>query len=224
MAGFKAHIAFGGIAGVILSTIIYIKQISNDFIILLFFVLCTLIGSFLPDLDSDSGIPFKIVFGIFALLSGAATFVFLYEDNSDLKIAIGISFVVILFVRFIVGNIFKKLTHHRGIFHSVPALLISFSLVLFLTNKFQMELIYKILIPFSVALGFLTHLLLDEFISFTNFSGRPFRPKKSLGSALEIISNSKFATLLAYSILAILVYLNYPIMMEFFRTLNILSN
>jgi hypothetical protein len=58
----------------------------------------------------------------------------------------------------------------------------------------------------AAALGFLTHLVLDEFHSEVNFDGIPFVPKKSLGTALKLFSGSWVVNLFIYLLLAALAY------------------
>ena len=175
-----------------------------------------LIGSFLPDVDVDTGTPFQIIFGFFSLLGSGIVIYYLIDNNiSEIKYLIGLPVITFIFIRIVVGNIFKKFTAHRGIWHSIPALLISILATLQLVNRFDLSIMDKIIISISIGLGYLSHLILDEVYSMVNIGGVPFKVKRSLGSALEIVSKSKIATITAYILLLILLFLSYPIIIEF---------
>jgi len=119
MASFKAHISFGVLTAVVLSVSAFsLAWAPIEVTPLIFFL--TIIGSMLPDIDSDTGKPVKILFFVLAIISIFATFSYLRIDekiNQDLILmSLGAGF----FVYFIVGYVFMKITRHRGIFHSIP--------------------------------------------------------------------------------------------------------
>jgi len=179
---------------------------------------CVLIGSFLPDVDVDTGTPFQIIFGLFSLLGSSLAVYYLIANHIlDIKYLIGIPIITFIFIRIVVGNIFKKFTAHRGIWHSIPALLISMLATLQIVNRFDLSIMDKMIISISIGLGYLSHLILDEVYSMVNIGGVPFKVKRSLGSALELFSKSKVATIFAYIILLILLFLSYPIIITFIK-------
>lgn len=218
MANFRTHSSFGMIVGTGITLFSYLNDLIQDYLILLLVFVSAIIGSFLPDLDSDSGIPFRIIFGTSSLLGAVLIFIVIFQkDSTNYKDLILAPISIYIIIRYIVGFIFKKFTHHRGIFHSIPAMLISFVGTLHFLNFYNINLLTKTIISISVFLGFFSHLLLDEIYSATNFQGIPFVPKKSLGSCLEFISKSKVATTIAYSILGVLIYLNYGILLQIYE-------
>src|SRR5437763_2186160 len=85
----------------------------------------TTLGGLLPDLDSDSGVPVRELFN----LSGALMPVLLLSRLTAAQMTPDQILVVLagiyLVVRFGVAALFKRLTVHRGMFHSVPAMLIA---------------------------------------------------------------------------------------------------
>jgi len=175
----------------------------------------SLAGAILPDLDSDTGTPFQIVIGLFSLMVGGLTFYFFFNaGEKSLLTLIGGPILAFIAFRIIVGSIFKKMTVHRGIFHSTPAGLIATLSVILLLNDFSLTPVVKVLIGISVGLGYVSHLILDEVYSAINFHGIPFIPNKSLGSALKLYSKSKTASLMAYIILGILIYFTHPIIQK----------
>lgn len=210
MALFREHISVGALTGAIGITLLYFYAFVTDPLLLGLLFAVTAISSFLPDLDSDSGIPFYTVFGLFTLAcTGAALYYALAHYSGNWYALIGIPAAALLFVWFIVGDIFKRFTKHRGIMHSVPAMGIV-GLCAFLTARyFAQGDALAFWFAIAAALGFLTHLVLDEFHSEVNFEGIPFVPKKSLGTALKLFSGSWTVNLCTYLILSVLAYLAF---------------
>src|SRR5689334_2823948 len=126
MASFKTHISFGiasGILGVIvLSTLLAVN--APGFLVTVF-CLATL-GSVLPDIDSDSGLPFHVAFGSLTIVICALVFShFYFQGTKDLKLALAYSGGAAVFVWGFLGYLFRRFTVHRGIAHSLPAALLS---------------------------------------------------------------------------------------------------
>ncbi len=171
------------------------------------------IGSFLPDVDSDSGRPFDIVFNLFAFVSGGIAFWFCLQQRA---LSTLMSFLippsVVLSIRYGIGDLFKRFTRHRGIFHSMPAALIATLLTPVLLKMFRLPSRDMIAISISVGLGYFSHLILDEIYSTVNFEGKHFSPKKSLGTALSLTSPSKTVTLIAYLLMVMLILYNWPLL------------
>jgi hypothetical protein len=164
----------------------------------------TALGGMLPDLDSESGVPVRELSG---LAAAATPFLLLHRlqysgfTPDQILVLAGASF---LLIRYAVGSLFKLLTVHRGMFHSIPAMLIAgLSVFLLYQNPVTWLRIY---VALGVMLGFLSHLILDELCS-VNFSGMRVHLKASAGSALKLYSSSWSATLTTYVILAGLVWL-----------------
>jgi hypothetical protein len=215
LAGYKTHVSFGALVGIVIVVVCLIFSIITDLKILPLLLLASFFGSMLPDLDCDTGIPFQILFGFFALVASGVTFYYLFDTGQrSLLFLIGGPVIVFLVFRFGIGSLFKKMTAHRGIFHSVPAIFIVTAGTVLILSNLSLTPIIKVSIGVSVGLGYFSHLLLDELNSAINLSGTPFIPNKTLGSSLELISNSILATLLAYIILGILGYLTYPVFWE----------
>ena len=212
MASFKAHISFGILTAVVLTGVLFYLSMVSGFPTLLVFIL-TIIGSMLPDIDSDTGIPVRILF--FVLSLGAAVSVLFYMDTSFNTSIIERGLISIgsgLFTYFIVGSIFRRLTEHRGIFHSVPATL-AFGLgAISLADIYGFDSKTSVSIGLAISSGYLCHLILDELNSTVNLSGVPFVPKKSLGTALQLWANSTITSTLIYLILIILLVLNFNIL------------
>lgn len=209
MAGFRTHTTYGAFTGTIISAVTYVNNWSTDYIILVIIFFSSVIGSFLPDIDSDTGKPIRIVFGFLSIIAFLISIIFVLNNYSEhIEYLILTPIVIFIIIRYIVSYIFKKFTHHRGIYHSIPAMLISFMVSALVVSRFQLNLSEKILISSSVAMGFLSHLVLDELYANTSFLGIPYKPNKAFGSALEFFSKSKISTISAYLLLISLIYLN----------------
>jgi membrane-bound metal-dependent hydrolase YbcI (DUF457 family) len=171
------------------------------------------VGSFLPDVDSDSGTPVDIVFNLFAFVGGCIAFwACLQQYMLSPLILICIPPATAFGIRYGVGELFQRFTRHRGIFHSLPAAFIATLLVHILLQMFLLPYRDVIAMSVSVGFGYLSHLVLDEIYSTINFEGKRFRPKKSLGTALSLTSSSKQVTCITYLLLVSLILYNWPLL------------
>ena len=215
MAGYKAHMAFGMVTAAGWTFIVVMLSLVSVWFIPIIFI-ATVVGAFLPDLDSDTSAPLKILLIIFSVLgSGVAGWiVFNQEDSSWLRLG-GMSAFSGLFIYYGIGGIFKKLTNHRGIFHSIPAVLLSALLTLTLLNQIDLDVNIKIIISLGVGLGYLCHLILDELNSTVNLGGIPFIPNKSIGTAVKLYSKNWKISLGVYGITGWLLFQNWETIMNF---------
>ncbi len=206
MANFKTHISVGIILGVCCAFFALLSKILQDWDNLSLVILFITIGSFLPDVDSDSSLPFKIVFYFLGIITAFFSLAWLMLNSNRILNLIFIPLGIFFIIRFMFGYIFKKFTRHRGIFHSIPMAIISILSSLILLNKFS-NFSYSInfLLSVSIGIGFISHLILDEIYAFTNFNGKKFHPNKNLGTALKLWSKSKGVTFITYFIIIILI-------------------
>ena len=109
-----------------------------------------------------------------------------------------------LIVYFVIGLLFRKFTVHRGMFHSIPAALMSGLLAVYFFIPYGWDKDELRLVAISVAAGYLCHLLLDEINSAVNISGVPFVPKRSLGTALKLFSQSRAINVSFYTVLFVI--------------------
>jgi hypothetical protein len=211
MASFKAHISFGILTAAVLSVVLFSFAWVSGVFALLIFVL-TIIGSMLPDVDSDTGIPVRILFGVLAVTGLVGSFVYLETMTNFQRglVSIGIG----LCVYFIIGKIFRHFTVHRGIFHSIPAALLMGVISIAIADLFYLEIKTLFSIGLAVTAGYLCHLVLDELNSAVNLSGVPFIPNKSLGTAMQLWSSSLITTLSVYGALLFFVALKYDIFLQ----------
>jgi len=155
------------------------------------------IGALTPDLDSDSGVPVRELFG----LAGAVFPLFLIPRlrHSGLTVeqALCVMIGAYIFIRYGVSRLLKRISVHRGMFHSLPALCIA-GLAVF--NVYHNEVTaIRLYMAGAMMVGFLSHLLLDEIFA-VDLRGIP-RLKHSFGTAIKLTSQSWKATAFCYLLL-----------------------
>ena len=167
--------------------------------------LCSVSGM-LPDLDSDSGRPLRE-----ATTLGAAVVPILMVDrfqklhlNHDTMVLIAA--LVYVTIRFVVAEIFRRYTVHRGMWHSLPAAAIV-GMFAFLVISGE-DISIRLFKTSGVVIGFLSHLILDEIWSVDFRRGR-YAFKKSFGTALKLWGNNRWANYVTYTKLAIICFLVY---------------
>lgn len=165
--------------------------------------LCSVSGM-LPDLDSDSGVPLR------ESVAFAAAVIPLMLIERFAKLGLSLEWMILaggaiyLLVRFGFAEFLKRYTIHRGMFHSIPAMLIFGELTFLLYDNENIA--YRYLAAGAVMTGYLSHLLLDEIWSIElNFGLVRF--KKSFGSALKFWGDSAYGNLSTYAKLILLTLL-----------------
>lgn len=177
------------------------------------------IGGMLPDIDSDTGIPLRETMSFAAAVAPVMMmdrFVELGLNYEQIVLAGGATY---LFVRFALARLLARYTVHRGMFHSIPALLIFTGLAFLLSGSSNLPLRY--FKAGGVFLGVLSHLLLDELNSVEWKRGR-WRFKRSFGTALKLWGKSTWGNFSAYAKLAVVVVLilSEPIVMQRYGQLS----
>lgn len=204
MADFKSHMSVSTATGAILAFAGYQAQMPLT-TCLVAGGLCSVSGM-LPDLDSDSGRPLREA----TTLCSAVVPMLMVErfqklglDNESMVLAAAL---VYLTMRFVVAEIFRRYTVHRGMWHSLPAAAIV-GLLAFLVMSSD-DVSVRLFKTSAVVLGFLSHLILDEIWSIDYRGGR-FQFKKSFGTALKLWSNNRWANYATYAKLAVICLLVY---------------
>jgi membrane-bound metal-dependent hydrolase YbcI (DUF457 family) len=207
MALFRAHVTVGAIVSMVAVVLAYFYAFVTDPVLLVLLFAASLVGSFLPDVDSDSGIPFRLVFGLATLsVTGVSLLYVLAQNPDDLRYIMGIPLAVMLFFWFIVGHLVKKLTRHRGIYHSLPALLIVSLGTYLLAERYGLDAVTALVFAAAVGAGCASHLILDELHAGITLDGITFNPNKAFGSALKLFSNSRVVNIATYTVLMLMLY------------------
>ena len=210
MAQFRTHISWGALIGAGLIVFGFLYSLVSQPVMAFWIFIAVIIGSLLPDLDLDEGMPFQIVFGLFGIAGGALAFYRIYAAGQRQWIPLLLMpLLAFAFVRFFLGYIFEQFTDHRGMFHSIPAAILSGLISIWLLHVTKLLSGLELLLGISVAIGYLGHLVLDEIYSAINVHGHSIFPKSSLGSALKFHAHSHLATGFFY-ILIILLMLTLP--------------
>jgi membrane-bound metal-dependent hydrolase YbcI (DUF457 family) len=203
MASYKGHLMFaaglgcaGGCLGLWLGHLDWGPAVLGA-------ALCT-VGGLLPDLDSDSGVPVRELFGAAAAVVPLLLFPRLRQAGLTVEQTLAVLVGVYVLVRYPLAHLFKRCTVHRGMFHSIPALFIAgLATYLLLPSR---DGVVRLFLAGAVAAGFLSHLVLDELCS-VDFMGLRPRLNRFAGSALKLASKSIPATVLTYLLLIGLAYL-----------------
>ena len=163
----------------------------------------TAIGGILPDLDSESGRPVREIFGLTAsvapllLIGRILQWTGLQGDPETVMV---LFLVMYLVIKYGLASLVGSLSVHRGMFHSIPALVIAAEITYLFYPSEQIS--PKLLMAASVGIGFLSHLLLDEIYS-VQWSGVRIKLKKSAGSAMKLFGDSFGSNAAAYTLLII---------------------
>lgn len=177
------------------------------------------IGGMLPDIDSDSGVPVRETMGFAAAVTPMLLvdrFQHLGFNYEQMVLAGGTSY---LFVRFGIARLLMRYTVHRGMFHSIPALMIFTGLAFLICGSVNLHLRY--FKSGGVFIGVFSHLLLDEIYAVEWERGR-WRFKKSFGTALKLWGDSawgNFSTYWKLAAVAVLI-LSEPVIMERYGQLS----
>src|SRR5262249_49096614 len=151
----------------------------------------TTVGGMLPDLDSDSGVPVREMFGLAAAVVPLLLVPRMIHSDMTREAILASLLFGYVFIKYVVANVFRRLTVHRGMYHSIPAMLIS-GLVVYLSYR-SPERDIRVLLACGVMLGFASHLILDEIYS-VDFRGVRIKLKASAGTAFKFVSSSLIAT------------------------------
>jgi len=237
MADFKTHLEVGTATGFGLSVFTYMVDWTTNIYMAVIVFFATVIGSFLPDMDSDSGLPVKIIFGLYAYLAATLALYFVNDAGYSVIFLVTIPAIAFIFVKIFLERIFSKFTSHRGVFHTIPAILIIFLLSLKIAHQTRLPLMEQFVISLSIGMGYFSHLLLDEIFAINFLTGsksksngfsikkwfkRRFGVNKAFGTALDLGFNQpeKYPGIIAYIILIALIILTYPTLKQIWITLN----
>ena len=165
------------------------------------------VGGILPDIDSDHSIPVNILFSCLATLAAFFS-VFSKIDTYSIVESILLWVVVFAIVRYLVFELFKRFTVHRGVFHSLlAAVFFCFLSATLLHDVFALPSVLAWLSGCFVLFGYVIHLLLDELYS-VDMMG--IRLKKSFGTALKPISFTYLKASIALITATLVLYFFVP--------------
>lgn len=215
MASFEQHINVAVIATGIVIVPLHISGLLdiNQSVIALSL---GLIGTALPDLDSDNSKPTQVLFKILSI-SVPLLILLVLSINLPVIYLVGTWLLLSLALHLTIFKVFQAVTIHRGIFHTIPMGFIFGEITTLLFHHLlTSDEILSLLAGLFVFFGFLVHLLLDELFSINIFG---LKLKKSFGTALKLYDRkNKFGTSVLYAIIAALLYFS-PIQKESYLNL-----
>ena len=165
--------------------------------------LCSVSGM-LPDLDSGPGVPLR------ESMAFAAAVVPMMLAHHFRRMGMPPESIVLaaaalyLLIRFGLTELLKLYTVHRGMFHSIPAVIIAGQLAFLIASGETVQL--RLFMAAAVSLGYLSHLVLDELWALKWRRGR-LQFKSSFGTALKLFSRSWWPNVSAFGKLALLTFL-----------------
>jgi hypothetical protein len=202
MASYRGHLAFSSALGVAYGATGY-WYLNLDWAAACLGAGMTALGGLLPDLDSDSGVPIRELFGLLATITPFFLISRLHSKGLTSEQILVVLAGCYLLIRYVLRFLFQRMTVHRGMFHSIPAMFIA-GLAVYLLHHGPNPL-HRMYLAGGTMLGFLSHLVLDELYS-VNILGLRFKLNKYAGSALKFFSPSVYATLMTYTILGSMAY------------------
>ena len=197
MADFNTHLMGAAAVSGLAATVVVMTGIAPHQAVIGYFTL-GVIGGLLPDIDSSTSIPIRIAFNLLAVVAGFLL-VFTFSAHYSLLELIILWLGSYFGIRHGLRHLFTRFTTHRGLIHSIPAG-IGFGLatVIIAYRGLNASVIHAWFCGAFVILGFVVHLLLDEFYS-VDLYGRKLL-KSSFGTALSLGSfNQPLGTVALYA-------------------------
>lgn len=163
----------------------------------------TWVSGMLPDLDAESGRPVRELFGLLAAILPMILMRRLLAWSQSVETAVLCAFMIYGAIRFGGPLVLGWCSVHRGMFHSIPALIIAAECT-FLAYQSD-DVGVRLLMAGGVAMGFLSHLVLDELYS-VQWNGLRLKLNKAAGSALKLVGRYPLPNLFCYGLLVTLTY------------------
>lgn len=141
------------------------------------------LGGIFPDVDSDYSDSIELVFGLLGVALGVPVMIGVLPHYGLLVAlaALGLTYVL---VRYAIIWPFRKVTVHRGVFHSLPMAVAVTCVAATITHLLMgMSTLESWVFASLFLVGFVTHLALDEMYA-VDLANRAF--KRSFGTALKL--------------------------------------
>ena len=211
MANFNTHFTVASTASAVVSaTLLSMEVVTPEQAVIAFGV--GTLGGLLPDVDSSHSTSIKVGFNVLSLLM-TIMFIFVKSPTYSLVEMGIVASLVFVGIRYAFLEFFRKISKHRGMFHSIPVAVIWGIVVASLCQWFfDLNSLVSWVYGFMITFGYLVHLILDETYS-VDLGNR--RMKKSAGTAFKLgmfkSKNQKIQTLLVYVSIPLLLLIAPPI-------------
>ncbi|MBK8536801.1 MAG: metal-dependent hydrolase [Candidatus Competibacteraceae bacterium] len=199
MADFNTHLMGAAAVSGLVATVLVMTGMAPHQAVIGYFVL-GVIGGLLPDIDSPTSIPIRITFNVLGVVAGFLL-VFTFGARYSLLELIILWLGCYFGIRHGLRKLFIRYTTHRGLIHSVPAGAgFGLATVALAYHGFNAAAAHAWTCGAFVTVGFLVHLLLDEFYS-VNLYGKKLL-KRSFGTAFCLGSfNQPVGTVALYGVI-----------------------
>ncbi len=181
MANFNTHFTVAaGASALVAATLLSMEVVTPEEAVIAFGA--GTLGGLLPDVDSSHSTSIKVGFNVLSLLM-TIMIIFVKSSSYSLVEMLIVASLVFMGIRYAFLEFFRKISKHRGMFHTIPVAII-WGIVVAIVAQWFFELndlvswVYGVMIT----LGYLVHLTLDEIYS-VDLGNR--RMKKSAGTALK---------------------------------------
>ena len=204
MANFNTHFTVASTASAVVSaTLLSMEVVTPEQAVIAFGV--GTLGGLLPDVDSSHSTSIKVGFNVLSLLM-TIMFIFVKSPTYSLVEMGIVASLVFVGIRYAFLEFFRKISKHRGMFHSIPVAVIWGIVVASLCQWFfDLNSLVSWVYGFMITFGYLVHLILDETYS-VDLGNR--RMKKSAGTAFKFgmfkNKKQKIQTLLLYASIPLL--------------------
>jgi membrane-bound metal-dependent hydrolase YbcI (DUF457 family) len=206
VANFTTHIAIGTVLSGALATVtVAADLVAPENIVAV--TLAGVLGSVLPDIDLKDSRPSRAIFAGLAVFFSFAV-LFSLERRYSIAEMLILWLGTLLLVRYGARAIFFRFSYHRGIWHSLLAMAFCALLTSWVYYRpLQRDAAVAWLAAGFLAIGFLTHLILDELYSVDVMDTRI---KASFGTALKLVDTKHWGHTAAMAVATVLVYLVTP--------------
>ncbi len=208
MANFKTHITISAISSAILAETLLSMGILTPVDALVAFVF-GVAGGILPDIDSDYSKSVTLLFNIISM-SITTILLFMLTPRYSLLEIFMISGAVFVLIRFGFIGIFRWISVHRGMMHSIPmAIVLGLVVVIVMEALSEVGIVVSWIYGLMLTVNYFIHLVLDELYSI-DLNNQKI--KRSAGTALKLFRlktlKEKVDTLIVYLSLMLLFYLS----------------
>jgi len=206
MANFNTHFTVAaGASSVVSATLLSMEVVSPEEAVIAFFL--GTLGGLLPDVDSAHSTSIKVGFNVLSVLMTIMV-IFIKTSVYSLVEMFIIAGLVFVGIRYALLDVFRKISKHRGMFHSIPVGIIWGIVISILMHfSFGLNSLISWVYGFMVTVGYFVHLILDETYS-VDLGNR--RMKKSAGTAFKLGKFKKTSD----KIHTLIIYLSIPLLLS----------
>lgn len=206
MANFPTHIAVGTVVSGALATVtMAADMIAPENVVAV--TLAGVLGSVLPDIDLKDSRPARAMFAGLGVFFSFAVLFSLERKYSIAEMMI-LWLGTLLFVRYVAKEVFFRISYHRGVWHSILAMIFCALVTACVYSRLlgRDEGVAWLAAGF-LAIGYLTHLVLDELYSVDVMDTRI---KASFGTALKLFDYKHLGHSSSMAAATVLVFMFTP--------------